>query len=246
MERINVDNIYFDNVTLDEAIAFSEQSILENRQIAVFTPNPEMCQLCHKEPSLLKIYNSSELTLPDGIGIIKAAKILGTPLKEKVAGVEFGFRLMESCERLDKKVYIFGGREGVAEKARDNLKTVHPNIDICGVHNGYISDEDNQRLIDDINNSGADVILVCIGFPKQEKWIFDNRGRLKNVKLLAGLGGTVDIFAGTAKRAPKIFIDLHLEWLYRLIKNPSRFKRMTALPKFMRRIKKQAKANQKI
>ena len=90
MEKINVDNIFFDNVTLDEAIAFSEQSILDNKQIAVFTPNPEMCQLCYNEPSLLEVYNSAELTLPDGIGIIKAANILGTPLKEKVAGVEFG------------------------------------------------------------------------------------------------------------------------------------------------------------
>ena len=247
MEKINVDNILFDNVTLDEAIAFSEQSILDNKQIAVFTPNPEMCQLCHNEPSLLEVYNSAELTLPDGIGIIKAANILGTPLKEKVAGVEFGTKLMDSCEKLGKKVYIFGGREGVAEKARDNLKATHSNLDICRVHNGYItSDEENSLLIDDINQSGADVVLVCIGFPKQEQWIYDNRSSLVNVKLMAALGGTVDIFAGTAKRAPKIFIDLHLEWFYRLLKNPSRIKRMTALPKFMRRMKKQAKANKKI
>ena len=243
MEKVNVDNILFDNITLDEAVAFSKQSLMEKRQITVYTPNPEMCELCHNNPSLLEVYNSADLTLPDGIGIIKAANLLGTPLKEKVAGVDYAFRLMELCESIGKKVFIFGGREGVAENARNNLVSKYPNLNICGVRNGYIQNsEENEELIRSINDSKADVVLVCIGFPKQEKWIFDNKGKLPDVKLFAGLGGSVDIFAGTAKRAPKLFINMHLEWFYRLLKNPSRFKRMTALPKFMKRIKKQAKS----
>jgi N-acetylglucosaminyldiphosphoundecaprenol N-acetyl-beta-D-mannosaminyltransferase len=245
MAKINVDNILFDNVTLEEALTIAKNAILQNKQISVYTPNPEMCELCHNNPSLLKVYNSADLVLPDGIGIIKAAKLLSTPLKERVAGVEFAQNLIALCSENNKNVYIFGGREGVAEKAKENLEQMYPGLNICGVHNGYVnSQQDNDFVVNDINNSNADVVLVCLGFPKQEQWIYDNRSALSNVKLLAGLGGSVDIFAGTAKRAPKLFINLHLEWFYRLLRNPSRIKRMMAIPRFMKRIKKQAKGKQ--
>ena len=135
-------------------------------------------------------------------------------------------------------MFLFGSKPGVAETAKAKMEEKYPGIRVVGTRNGYFKPEDNAEIVEQINESGADLLLVCLGAPKQEKWIAENRDKLK-VKLCMGVGGTLDVFAGTSKRAPEIFIKLNLEWLYRGLKQPSRLIRFVALPKFMIEVMKQ-------
>ena len=171
------------------------------------------------------------MIIPDGSGVILASKILGTPLKKgKVAGVDLGWNLIKAAAEKGYGLYMLGGKPGVAEKAAANLKEMYPSLKISGYADGYFKDD--ETVIEKINESGADILFVALGVPKQELWMSKNRDKLK-VRLMAGLGGSVDIYAGEAKRAPKIFIKLGLEWLYRLLREPKRIGRMMKLPKFV-------------
>ena len=175
------------------------------------------------------------MIIPDGIGVVKAGKILGTPFKGgKVAGIEVGEELIRRLAETDAQVYLLGGKPGVAEQARAALEQKYPGIRFAGCSDGYFKKEgsENDAVIENVRESGADVLYVCLGAPTQEKWIYENRSRLPDVKLLLGLGGSLDGYAGNVKRAPKLFIRLGLEWFYRLLCEPWRFKRMLKLPKF--------------
>ena len=158
------------------------------------------------------------------------AKILKTPLKEKVAGIDFAANLLGVLEETGGRLYLLGGKPGIAEQAAENMKKTHPKLCICGTADGYFKDE--APVIARINETGADVVFVCLGAPKQECFMHDHRAEL-NVRLMIGLGGSLDGFAGTVRRAPKWMIRLQLEWLYRLLREPSRIGRMMRLPKFV-------------
>ena len=134
-------------------------------------------------------------------------------------------------------VFFFGSKPGVAEKAKEKVEEMYPGIKIMGTHDGYFKPEDEDNIINEINESGAKILYVCLGAPKQEKWIYENRDKLK-VNVCLGVGGTLDVLSGEAKRAPEIFIKLNLEWLYRIASNPSRWGRFFALPKFMVKVLK--------
>ena len=198
----------------------------------VFTPNSEMVMAASKDKEFENILNSADLLTADGIGIIYASKILGRAISERAAGYDISLKLMEKAAASGKTLYLFGAAPGVAEAAAEKLKEKYPGIIITGLHDGYFDSEEEQKIIGDINEKQPDILFVCLGFPKQEKWIFANKDRL-NVKVAMGLGGCLDVYAGNVKRAPDIFIKLGLEWFYRLMKEPKRFFRMLALPKFM-------------
>ena len=237
-EKINVRGVYFDNV--DEAEAFDRiKDYLEEDGLSVmYTPNSEIVQFCIDDKSLYGVINSAQLIIPDGIGVVYASKILKTPLKARVAGVDTAQRIVEYASKAGKSIYIFGGAkktdesDAVCEIAARKLCEKYDGLKIAGTRDGFFTDEENDAIVEEINNSGADILFVCLGAPKQEKWIYNNRDKLR-VKFAAGLGGSVNIFAGTAKRAPEFFIKYNLEWLHRLIKEPTRFKRMLNLPKFL-------------
>lgn len=231
--KINVRGINFDNLTLDETVEQLLLRLQNGEQTAVFTPNSEIVQACIEEPALYPIINSAEIVCPDGIGVVKAAKILKTPLKGKVAGIEVGERLIAALTDGEKSVFFLGGKPGIAEQAARNLTEKYPGVRIVGTNDGYFAKEgaENDAVIDKINASGAEILFVCLGAPAQEKWIFQNRSRLNAVVML-GLGGSLDGYAGVVRRAPKLFIDLGLEWFYRLLREPRRLKRMMKLPKF--------------
>ena len=205
----------------------------------LFTPNSEIVQACVEQSSLYDVINSAALIIPDGIGVVYASRILKTPLKQKVAGVELAERLCGALAEQSEKVglYLLGGKpaqngsRSVAELAAARLKEKYQGLVIAGTHDGYFSDE--AEVIADINASGAKVLFCCLGAPKQELWLYRNRDRLPNIALAAGLGGSIDVFAGTAARAPDFFINHGLEWLWRLYKYPSRLGRMMKLPKFL-------------
>lgn len=233
--HVQVRGLSFNNLTVAETIETLTNRLESGTQTAVFTPNAEIVQACIDEPSLYPVVGSADLLVPDGIGVIKAAKILGTPLKEKVAGVVIGEKLIEELShRQNHSLFLLGGRPGVAQIAAENMTKKYPGLTIAGLHDGYFQKDgaENEAVLEEIRQSGADVLYVCLGAPTQEKWIYANRAALPKVTLLLGLGGSVDVYAGTVKRAPKIFIKLGLEWFYRLCKEPKRIGRMMNLPRF--------------
>jgi len=176
--------------------------------------------------------NNADMLVADGAGVVLASKILGKEVKEKVSGVDLVKNLLVSTYKRPIKFFLFGGNPGIAEKAHANIICDYPNAQVVGTRNGYFTEDDEAAIISEINNSDADVLLVCLGAPKQEIWIHENKNKLR-VKACLGVGGTLDILAGNVKLAPDFFRNNGLEWLYRLYKEPRRFKRMLRLPKFI-------------
>ncbi len=247
MNQITIRKIPFHNVTMKEAILLAEAELKKDGVSVVVTPNAEIAQACLEDASLHEIITRAELILPDGAGILMASEILGTPLKEKVAGVEFGMALLTLAAEKGYRVFLLGGKPTVAETAMTKLKEQLPNLQIVGTHDGYFAKQgaESDAVTELINASGADILLVCLGAPTQEIWTDENRKKLKTVRLAACLGGSLDIYAGTAKRAPQLFIKLRLEWFYRLLREPRRLPRMMRLPKYIRGAKKEARAQRR-
>lgn len=231
--KIDVMGVQFDNVTMEEALRRAEELLQTPGAAYVVTPNSEIVYEAIADESLMQLLNNADLVLPDGAGVVLGSKILKTPLKEKVAGVDFADGLLELLAKTGRSVYLLGSKPGVAELAAEKMLKKHPGLTICGMADGYFKDE--TPVIEKINAANADVLFVCLGAPKQERFMDAHKGDL-NVRLMIGLGGSLDSFAGTVKRAPKWMIVCSLEWLYRLIKEPKRFKRMLRLPKFIWRV----------
>lgn len=228
-KRTDVLGIGFDSLTMDEAVSSAMMLIHCKKGAYVVTPNPEIVMLCREDPELESAVENADMVLPDGIGIVYGAKILGTPLKQKLPGIDFIQELFSKMAEKQMSVFLFGAKPGVAELAAENLKTRYEGLRIAGTNDGYFTDD--APIIEKINAASPDLLLVCLGAPKQELWMRDNLKNL-NVGLMAGLGGSLDVFAGVAERAPENWQKLGLEWLYRLKSDPSRAGRMTNLPKF--------------
>lgn len=228
--RIDVLGVGFDNVTKEEALKRAEELISSEGSHYVVTPNPEFVQLAKKDEEFRDLLNGAALVIPDGIGVIYAAKILGRPLKERVPGIEFAVGLCDRLAARGGRLFLLGAKPGVAELAAERLMKDHPGLVVCGTHDGYF--QDSALVAEQIKASGAEVVFVCLGAPKQEKWMAEF-GAASGARLLAGLGGSLDVFAGQVKRAPEGWQKLGLEWLYRLLKQPSRFGRMAKLPLFL-------------
>ena len=229
-ERIDVLGVQFDNVNMDEAVAAAWALLEQEGCKYIVTPNPEIVMSCRSDPDVAAAVAGAALAIPDGIGIIYGAKILKTPLKEKVPGCDFTLLLMERMATAGKSVYILGGKPGVADLAAEKLSAQFPALRFAGTHDGYF--QDDAPVVEAINAAAPDLLLVCLGAPKQELWMHKNAPEL-NARLMIGAGGSVDIYAGTAQRAPEAWCNAGLEWLYRLLKEPKRIRRQMALPKFM-------------
>lgn len=228
--RINVLGVGFDNITMDQAVAEGIRLMSTEGPHYVATPNPEIVEICREDPEAREAVNGADLVLADGIGVIYGAKLLGTPLKGRVTGIGFAQGLMERMAGNGRSLYLLGAKPGVAERAAENLARQYPGLQIAGTHDGYFSED--GPVTEDIRASGADVVFVCLGAPKQEKWMRRN-GEAAGAHLMVGLGGCLDVFSGEVKRAPAVFQKLGLEWLYRLAANPSRIGRMVKLPLFL-------------
>ena len=234
--RVNVFGVGFDNVTMAEAVEEAVRLLEGPEARYVVTPNPEIVEVCREDDAARRAVNGAALVLPDGVGVIKGAAILGTPLRERVPGVEFGARLMEKMAERGKSLYLLGAKPGVAEQAAERLEARYPGLRIAGTHDGYF--QEDGPVTEEIRQSGADAVFVCLGAPKQELWMARN-AQATGAKLLCGLGGSLNIFAGTAERAPKFWCDHGLEWFYRLCKEPWRLGRMMKLPLFLIHVKRE-------
>ena len=228
--RIDVMGVGFDSLTMAEAVARAKALMAERRAAYVVTPNPEIVMACRERAETMQAVNAADLVLPDGVGVVYGAKILGTPLKQKLPGIDFIQALMADMAQEGKRVFLLGSKPGVAEQAAAKLETMFPGLVIAGTHDGYFKED--APVIEAVNAAQPDLLLVCLGAPKQELWMQRNQSAL-NVGLMAGLGGSLDVFAGNVKRAPKAFQKLGLEWFYRLLKEPKRIGRMMKLPKFL-------------
>lgn len=228
--KIDVMGVAFDDVTMDQAVEQALALAGTDGFHYVVTPNPELVIMARKDPEYAKTLAGASLTLADGVGVVHAAKILGRPLKGRVPGVDFAGNLMAGLAENGKTLFLLGAKPGVAQQAAENLRAKYPGLQICGVHDGYF--QDDAPVIEAVKAAGADVLFVCLGAPKQENWMEQN-GPATGAHLAVGLGGSLDVFAGTVKRAPKAWQKLGLEWLYRLIKEPSRIGRMAKLPGFL-------------
>ena len=228
--RIDVLGVGFDNMTVEQAVAEGVRLLNTPGAHYAVTPNPEIVEVCREDEDAREAVNGADLVLADGIGIIYGARMLGTPLKGRVTGIGFAQGLMARMAESGKSLYLLGAKPGVAEKAAERLKLQYPGLQIAGTRDGYF--QEDGPVTGAIRESGADAVFVCLGAPKQEKWMRMN-GEATGARLLVGLGGCLDVFSGEVKRAPEVFQKLGLEWLHRLITDPSRIGRMMKLPLFL-------------
>ncbi len=230
-ERLNVLGVGVDTAPFDQAADRLVAAMEQDASYSVYTPNSEIVLYAYQNPDYCKVLNRGDMVTPDGIGVVYASKILKRPLPERVGGFDLVNAVLAKIAGTGKTVYLFGAKPGVADAAAENICKQYPGTHICGTADGYFDSEKEQEIIKDINEKKPDLLLVCLGFPKQELWIDAHKEAL-SAKVIMGLGGSLDVFAGTVKRAPEMFQKLGLEWFYRLIKQPARAIRMLALPKF--------------
>lgn len=224
--------VEFDNVTLDEALQEIEHFVQSGKPHLVATPNPEMVVYSLKDPQFRSIINKAALKLADGVGIILASRILGGNIKEKVSGVDLIPSLAKIAEQKGYSIYILGSRPGVAREAAEVLQREYKSLKIAGTYHGYFLNEEEHKVIDSINSAKPEILLVGMGFPKQENFLARNLSKLR-VGAAITVGGSIDVIAGRIRRAPKWMRAAGLEWFYRLISQPSRFLRMLVLPYFL-------------
>ncbi|WP_192986705.1 WecB/TagA/CpsF family glycosyltransferase [Carnobacterium mobile] len=236
-QKVNVLNVSFDNLRQEELLAQLNHRIQIQQKTFVVTANPEIVMYANQYPNYMDIIKKADYITPDGIGIVKAARMLKTPIIERVAGYDLMLELLKNADKLNQSIYLLGAKEEVILKTVKKIKTEFPNIKLKGYHNGYFELTD-KTLLNQAVEAQADIIFVGLGFPKQEEWI---QNYLQHVTkgLAMGVGGSFDAYTGTVKRAPAIFIKMNLEWFYRLLKQPTRFKRMLMIPKFLLAVQKE-------
>ncbi len=197
----------------------------------VVTANSEMVMMARERPDFARILERATLVVPDGIGVVWAARLLGDYLPERVAGIDLMDQVLARCAERGWRPFLLGAAPGVAEQAAAVLRQRYPGLEIAGVHHGYFEPADEAAVLDRIKSASPDLLLVAMGAPRQEYWIARHRHQL-SVGVAAGVGGSLDVWAGHVTRAPRWMRDAGLEWAYRLIRQPRRLLRMTALPRF--------------
>ena len=224
-KRVNLFGLEIDDISLVRAIELARISILGGEGRVFFTPNLEMLEGARKSEEARAVLNSASVLLPDGAGVLLASQFLGTPIKNKVAGIDFGEGLISLAEKEGACVFLLGGANGVAKKAAKRLIKKHPALKICGIHNGYFNEETEPQIVKKIQRAHPDILIVCMGFPKQEKFIYRHKSEFSNIKVITCLGGAIDVWAGNKTRAPRLIQRAHLEWLWRIVGEPWRAKR---------------------
>ncbi|MFD1472733.1 WecB/TagA/CpsF family glycosyltransferase [Companilactobacillus mishanensis] len=235
--RINILGTEFDNFTEDQFHKYLNEDLDNHSNKFIVTPNPEIVLSARKNTRFSNIVNNADYVIPDGIGIIKGANNLGTPMHGRITGFDTLMYLVKTANDKKLKVYLLGAKPEVIKASADRIKREFTGIDLVGYHDGYF--DDDKKIAEDIAAKKPNIVLVALGSPKQEYFI--NQFRDLNPAIWIGVGGSFDVFSGTKKRAPKIVQKLSLEWLYRLLKEPTRIGRMAAIPRYMTLIRKEKK-----
>jgi N-acetylglucosaminyldiphosphoundecaprenol N-acetyl-beta-D-mannosaminyltransferase len=231
-KSVQILGVRVDNVTMETTLTQIQAFLYEGGLHQVVTVNPEFVVLAQTDPEFRRIVNAAALNVPDGVGLLWAARQLGQPLRERVTGQEVVDRISALAAECGWRVFMLGAREGVAEKASAELSRRHPHLLIVGCYAGSPSCAQQAEIIERINASKADILFVAYGPPKQELWIARNALHLR-VSLAMGVGGTFDTLAGIVPRAPLWVRRAGFEWMYRLVREPRRLRRQLAIPYFM-------------
>ena len=225
--------IRINNYTFEDAVTKGLEYINSDKVSQIITINPEMYKEAENNPEFRRIIDEAEMVIPDGVGIQLAFKINGKNV-QRIAGIDYAYRLLEECAKFNYPVAIVGAKEEVIVKAVENLKNKINGLNIVYYHNGYFSD--NEEIYGGLKQAAPKLVLAALGSPKQEFFIYNAKNVLPPC-LMAGIGGSLDVWSGTIKRAPAIYQKLGLEWLYRTITQPERFKRIfPALPLFLLKV----------
>ena len=233
MKEMDLFGVRIHDVTVGEAV---ERALADHSPpCTVVTPNALMLGMAKRDASYKRLLNRATLSLPDGVGVLFAAKRAKTPLRERSAGIDFGFSLCRTAAQRGLRVFLLGARPSVAEKAAASLQKQIESLVICGTYHGYFdqSGSENERVLAAIRASRADVLFVCFGTPLQEEWVFSNLKELSALRVIACLGGSLDVWSGSVPRAPRPLRALGLEWAWRTLLSPRRLK---SLPLMLRGI----------
>lgn len=231
-DKVNIMGIVLDKVDYEGALKKIENFLESDSLKVIVTPNAEIIMAAQTNEKLRRAVNSADIRFPDGIGVVLASRIIGKPLYGRTAGYDLMERILDMAAQRNLSVFLLGGRPKVAEEAATNIKLKFPGIAIASTHHGYFDDNEEKAIVEKINSSGADILLVAMGAPKQEFFMLKNRGRLQ-CSIAMGVGGSLDVLAGRVQRAPVFMQKAGLEWLYRLVTQPARMRRMIVLPLFL-------------
>ncbi|MQR85621.1 WecB/TagA/CpsF family glycosyltransferase [Bacillus megaterium] len=219
--------------TYDELAAKLLQDIDKGRKSFIVAINPEKIMKAQEDQELKSLLNQATYQIPDGIGVILASKLKKGRIRERVTGIDMMLKLCKEATNNGKRIFLYGAKPGIADEAKVKLEEMFPGILIVGTLNGY---EKNEEVIErTINDSGAEIVFVALGSPAQENWIIAHKEKL-NPSVYQGVGGSFDVISGRLNRAPAVFQKFGLEWLYRLLKEPWRWKRQLELPRFLLRV----------
>jgi len=235
--RLPVIDLWVDPVDMEGALERVRQFV-ENgdRPHCIFAVNPEKNFSVPANPLLYETFKNADLLIPDGIGVVMAARILHHATLSRVPGVELMERICKLAAEKKYRIFIYGAKEEVNRKAVEILMERYPGIRIAGRANGYVKDGQMSELIQKINDSNAEILFLALGSPMQEKWYSDYKDSLKTIRVCQGIGGTLDAITGNVTRAPELWCNLGLEWLYRLLSEPKRIRRQKVLPIFAWRV----------
>lgn len=224
-------NVPIDTVSRGEALQRLLFFLGEEKNHLLVTPNPEMVMKAQKDKKFMEILQNADLVVPDGIGLVLASKLGDNKIHERVAGCDLILALFDVIKDMDISAYLLGSAPGVALEAKKNMEKKFKNLRICGVHDGYFNEEEEKQILSEIEALKPELLLVGLGSPRQEKWMYKHRNL--PVRVSAGVGGSIDVMSGRVTRAPMVFQRLGLEWFYRLISQPKRIFRMGNLPLFV-------------
>ncbi|MEO8394000.1 MAG: WecB/TagA/CpsF family glycosyltransferase, partial [Chloroflexota bacterium] len=231
-KRIEILGLPVSAITYAEWLTLIGEWVSSNQAHHVCTINPEMIMIAQSDPNFHNILSRADLTVPDGVGLLWAAKHLGQALPERVTGSDGVPLIAAEAAQRGWKLYLLGAAPGVADKAAEVLRARYPDLQIVGIYGGSPAPEEEDAIVERINAANADILFVAYGAPNQDKWIARNLPRLR-VKMAMGVGGSLDFVAGVIPRAPQTFQRFGLEWLYRLYLQPWRILRMMRLPRFV-------------
>ena len=223
---IDILGVQLSRVSFSEAQATLASWLETNENHVIVTPNPEAVMIARRDSEFANALNAADLSLADGTGILLASRYLNRALPERVRGIDTIFALLENRELT---AYFLGGVDGIAEEAKNRMEARFPKLRVLGFHHGFFTED--AKIIEEINRLSPDILLVCTGMPRAEIWAIKNR-HIK-ARLTMCLGGTLDVMAGKARLAPAWLRRMGLEWLYRLLTNPARWRRMLNIPCFV-------------
>ncbi|MBP7688253.1 MAG: WecB/TagA/CpsF family glycosyltransferase [Thermoflexales bacterium] len=227
------------DVTMAETLDLIAQFVAQGGAHQICTVNPEFIMTAQDDLEFKHILNRAALNLPDGIGVVWAAKRQGRVLRERVAGSDLIYQLADRAVKTGWKIFLLGAAEGVADQAALKLQMLYPGVKIVGAWAGSPRATEDDEAVQQIIAAQADIVLVAYGAPKQDKWIDRNLART-GASVAIGMGGSFDFVVGTQRRAPQWIRRLNLEWLYRLVREPWRWRRQLALPRFVWKVMRNA------